>query len=110
VNRTVLYALAVCIVAVLGVGVNDVLYTQRETRAAERRAEATAEANLRNLCGFVVVIDDAYAKVPPAGDAARRFAEEIHRLRSALHCDQHPSPVVSDTGPVFSSPAPTPGD
>lgn len=88
VNRTVLYGLVLCVVAVLAVGVNSVLYTNREVA----KAEASAVASLRLMCGWVVIVDDAQQRTPPATDVGRQFAAELHRFREALHCDQQPRP------------------
>lgn len=107
-NRKVLYALILTIVAVLAVGVNSILYANHEANKAQRAAAANTELQLQNLCGFVVVIDDAYTQTPPATPGAIRFAAEIHHLRSALHCDQHSPPGVSAPASASASAAPVP--
>ncbi|GAA0739294.1 hypothetical protein Drose_04100 [Dactylosporangium roseum] len=57
-------------------------YVQRVDDAAERR---NIERE-REICGLIVVLDDAYRQIPPATQLGKNIADEIHRYRLRLDC------------------------
>lgn len=61
--------------AVLGLFVAGLVVTDRRDR---ERA--------REICGLIVVLDDAYRETPPATPVGQHVADEIHRYRLRLGC------------------------
>jgi hypothetical protein len=57
-------------------------YVNKVDHAAEERNQQRA----RDICGLLVVLDDAYKQLPPTTQLGRNIADEIHRYRVKLGC------------------------
>lgn len=79
--RTV-YAAVVVFVTLVAVSLLNVAYTNHVDRQAEQRNIE----RVREICGLIVVLDDAYQQTPPATSVGRNVADEIHRYRERLGC------------------------
>lgn len=76
------YAAVVVFVTMVVLAIGNWAYTNYVDRQAERRNVDRA----REICGLIVVLDDAYAVTPPATPVGQHLAAEIHRYRVALGC------------------------
>lgn len=74
INRRV-WLVAVGIVALIGLGVTNVLYIDHVDRESAR-----------GICGLIVVLDEAYSRTPPTTDLGRTIAQEMHAYRRRLGC------------------------
>lgn len=81
-RRDVVYALMACFVLIVALGVGNVLYTDHVEQQAEQRNQARA----REICGLIVVLDDAYRSSPPTTELGRHIATEVHTYRLGLGC------------------------
>lgn len=77
-----MYAALVVFVTLVVGAVGNWAYIQHVDRQAERRNVERA----REICGLIVVLDNAYQQTPPTTPVGRNLADEIHRYRVRLGC------------------------
>lgn len=70
-----IYAAVVVFATFTALAVLNVWYVNRVDRESSRE-----------ICGLLVVLDDAYAQTPPTTPVGRNIADEIHRYRQKLGC------------------------
>jgi nitrate reductase assembly molybdenum cofactor insertion protein NarJ len=75
VSRSTWYILVAIYVSMFAMGVATLLY-----------ANHVATENSRKWCHLLVTLDEAYQQTPPQSPAGRRVADDIHHLRTDLHC------------------------
>jgi hypothetical protein len=73
--RKLTYGLVLALVAVLGVGVNSVVYPNNVARHINHE-----------WCDLIGGLDNSYQRTPPPTAAGRQFAAQIHELRRRLGC------------------------
>ena len=65
----------------LALGLTIGYVTKVDQRAEQRNVERT-----REICGLIVVLDDAYQQTKPTTALGQNIADEIHRYRLRLGC------------------------
>lgn len=70
-----IYAAVVVFVTFIALMLANVWYVNRVDRDSARQ-----------ICGLLIVLDDAYGQTPPQTQLGRNIAEEIHRYRQRLGC------------------------
>lgn len=80
--QKLVYALIVVFVTSFALAVANVLYTNHVNGQAEHRNQQRA----REICGLIVVLDDAYRQNPPTTELGRHIAAEMHTYRVGLGC------------------------
>lgn len=76
------YAAVVVFVTLLVLGVGNWAYIQHVDHQAEQRNVDRA----REICGLIVVLDDAYQQTKPTTQLGKNVAGEIHAYRVRLGC------------------------
>lgn len=76
------YAAVVVFATLVILAVGNWAYIQHVDHQAEQRNVQRA----REICGLIVVLDDAYRATPPTTPVGQHLADEIHRYRVALGC------------------------
>lgn len=69
----------------VGVGL-AIGFTIAYVTKVDHAAEARNQQRVREICGLLVVLDDAYGQTPPTTQLGRNIADEIHRYRQRLGC------------------------
>lgn len=81
-RRGRVYAAVVVFVTLVAVAIGNVAYTNHvDQRAEQRNLERT-----REICGLIVVLDDAYRQTKPTTPLGQNIADEIHHYRQRLGC------------------------
>lgn len=88
VNRAVLYALIVTLIAVIAVGINSVLYANYASDKAIARSNANIQKSEQIWCDLLVSMDNGYKHNPPTTQDGKAFALKIHDLRIKFHCQE----------------------
>lgn len=70
-----IYAAIVIFVTLLSITLGNIWYTNH---VADERA--------REICGLIVVLDDAYRQTPPQTALGQHVAAEMHAYRLRLGC------------------------
>lgn len=81
-RRDVVYAALACFAAVISLAVAGILYTNHVASQSEHHDQERA----RQICGLIVVLDDAYRQTPPTTEVGRHVAAELHTYRVGLGC------------------------
>lgn len=82
-DRRVIYSLIAMIVGLfLGVGLSIGYSAQ-----AVNSAKTTAFKNQQQICGIIVILDNAYQTTPPTTPLGRKLADAMHAYREFLGCD-----------------------
>lgn len=81
-RKDVIYALLTCFVAFVGLAISGLVYINHVQDQGDRRNAARA----REICGLIVVLDDAYRQNPPTTELGRHIAAEMHTYRVGLGC------------------------
>ena len=55
-------------------------------KRVDREAEARNVQRTREICGLILVLDEAYQATPPTTPLGRNVATEIHAYRQRLGC------------------------
>ena len=81
-TRARVYAAVVVFVTLVVLGLGNWAYIRHVDQVAEERNVQRA----REICGLIVVLDDAYRETPPTTALGRNVALEIHAYRARLGC------------------------
>lgn len=77
----------VTVVAILALAIFNVWYTNH----VDERRERDARKDRRELCSFIVAMDDALRSRPPGSPPLQPTGERLlavtHELRARYHCD-----------------------
>ena len=83
------YAITVAFIAMVGISVAGVVYTNYVQKQAERRAEVVRVESDRRWCALLSDLDEAYEGPPkPTTELGEKVAAEIHRLRVSFGCPE----------------------
>jgi hypothetical protein len=73
--RQRVYAAVVVFVTLVALALVNVWYVRRVDRDSSRE-----------ICGLIVVLDDAYQETKPTTPLGQHIADEVHRYRQRLGC------------------------
>lgn len=73
------------LVYLLGVGL-AIGFTIAYVTKVDHAAEARNQQRAREICGLIVVLDNAYQQTQPSTPLGQNIADEVHRYRQRLGC------------------------